>query len=86
MSRWMKWLVVPVVLVGALLWAGTRQAQAGPWGVHIGWGWGHHHHHHVYHPGHYHYVPGHFHYSPWGSYYYPSYYRYHPGHWHTFCD
>lgn len=33
MSRFMKWLIVPVVLVGAFLVAAPQEASAGGWGI-----------------------------------------------------
>ncbi len=58
MKRLVKWLVLPVVLAGALVLGSTQSAQAGPWGIsigigHGGWYGGHHgwyggHHGHWY--------------------------------------
>ncbi len=67
MKRFVKWLVLPAVVVGALMLGQVNTAQAGPWGIsigigHGGWYGGHHGwyggHHGGWYGGHGHYGHG----------------------------
>ncbi len=68
LAKLTRWVVGPMILVAALVLT-TRTAQAGPFGLFIGWG----------HHGHY---GGHGYYGHWGWGHHPHWYYHGHGHGH----